>query len=834
MIKSTVWLKETFKSFWQSLGLQEDERPLAFGSVAELNKRLGLNSIIEYLPYQSFDPQTELYQCTHAKGIIVQAEPLNGASDHQVQIFYTLLQRTLPEGVILHCLLYANPQISEALEGFVAHRTHPSPLIQKGAERRSDFYKKAVHESLIPGQGMVLRDYQLLLSLVFDTKLKFDDQKINGFKNALLSALKGAGMVAKVLEPEGLMAWVDALLRPSASLKPKAIEIDELNTLAMHCAQTETAHIMTPTKIFVYQGEDSTHQIRNFRVQHFKDRSPHLSQMSDVIGHLFDRGAQLGCPFSLSFIIRIGDQSKEQRMAEARAFRSRQRAEKIARFSPQAIADAQEARQIIQDLEQQERLVEGSFQISLYCPNETADQCEAQLLNVFQASSLKWPLVKNVLLQFVMLLAHLPLAQSQDLLQDLNHLGLMYKLWAKNAAHMLPVIAEMKGMRTPRLMLAGRRGQVLFWDPFGNNRGNYNVCVCGISGSGKSVTVQEIVCSLVGSGGRVFIIDVGRSYKKITELLKGEFIEFNQETPLCLNPFSTVTELEDFLAFMIPFVCLMIDPQGQASSIESAYVAKAVKAVWDQKAQDGSMSDIADWLLANADQRAQDLGVILYPYTLEGPYSGYFNGKATVDFNNPMVIFELEEISGNKGFQSLIFMLLMYHVAEKMYLGARTQQTALIVDEAWDLLKGGQGGAIIEGIARRARKYKGCLITITQSVADYFASPAGQAAYTNSYWKLIHMQNQSDVIRLVEDKKLILDPFQKKLLCSVTTEHGVYSEMMILGDGQECAVGRLFLDPYSRILYSTQAKDFERLNAYCSQGMSLAEAIGQVAMETFG
>jgi conjugal transfer ATP-binding protein TraC len=834
LIKKAAQWKASFDTFFKNLLLQDDEEPLQFGNLKDINERLALKSILEYLPHQHFDPETEIYDCVDTQGIAIEACPLNGASDHQVQIFYTLLQRILPEGTLLHCLLYASPQIGSTFQGFMDHRSHPNPLIQAGSQRRAAFYQKAVHQSLIPGQGIVLRDYRLLISLVFDHSLKLDTQKIQGFKNALLSALKGAGMQAQVLKPEALMAWLDALLNPSAALEPRSIEVDEHHTLAMQVAQTDSAHLMTPSKIFVYQGEQSHFQIRNFRVQNFKDRSPHLSQMSDLIGHLFDRGAQIGCPFSLSFMLKICDQGKEQRVAQARAFRSRQRAEKIARFSPQAMEEAVEARQIIQELEHQERLVEGSFQISLYCPNESADECESQLLNVFQASSLKWPLVKNVLLHFVMLLGHLPLAQSQALFADLGRLGLIYKLWAKNAAHMLPLIAEMKGMSTPRLLLACRRGQILCWDPFGNNRGNYNVCVCGISGSGKSVTVQEIVCGLVGSGGRVFIIDVGRSYKKITELLEGEFIAFNKETPLCLNPFSTVIDLEDFLGFMVPFVCLMIDPEGHTASIESAYIAKAVKAVWDKKAQAGSMSDIAQWLLDHPDPRAQDLGVILYPYTLEGPYSTYFNGKANVDFNNPMVVFELEEISGNKGFQSLIFMLLMYHVAEKMYLGARTQQTALIVDEAWDLLKGGHGGAIIESIARRARKYKGCLITITQSIADYFASAAGMAAYTNSYWKLIHMQNQSDIVRLVDDKKLILDPFQKKLLCSVSTEHGLYSEMMILGDGQECAVGRLFLDPYARILYSTQAKDFEAVNAYCAKGMSLAEAILQVSEERFG
>jgi conjugal transfer ATP-binding protein TraC len=125
------------------------------------------------------------------------------------------------------------------------------------------------------------------------------------------------------------------------------------------------------------------------------------------------------------------------------------------------------------------------------------------------------------------------------------------------------------------------------------------------------------------------------------------------------------------------------------------------------------------------------------------------------------------------------------------------------------------------------------LITITQSIADYFASSAAEAAYVNSYWKLIHMQNKSDVNRLVENQKIILDNFQKRLLCSVTTEHGAYSELMILGDGQECTVGRLFLDPYSRILYSTQAKDFADVNQLCQQGVALADAIAIVAEQRF-
>lgn len=827
-------LPPQWNEFFSSILLQDSEQPLASGSLRSLNERLGLYSLSQYLPYESFDPLTEVYHCKGTQGILLEASPMVGASDNQVELFYSLVQRLLPEGAILHCLLYASPYIAPELDAYLEERQAGNPLSQTLAQQRVAFYKQGITHSLIPGQPAVLRDYRLLISLILDKHLNLTETKVLSLKTALLGALKGAHMAPQIVEPPRFLAWVNTLLRPSNSLYEKTLPYSELDTLSAQLALPEYSRIITPSKIFIYEGETKGYQIRNFRVSDFKEQSPHLSEMSDFIGNLFDASAQIGCPFSLSFMIQICNQTKEQNTARARAFRARQRAEKIARFSPQAVEEANVMRGIIKEIEDAERLVEVSFQVSLYAHTDIMEEQEAALFNVFQASSRKWQLVKNNLLQLPMLLAHLPLIQNQALLKELKSLGLLYKLWAKNAANMLPVIAEMKGMNSRKLMIVGRRGQILFWDPFGNNRGNYNVCVAGISGSGKSVTVQELVSALVGTGGRVFIIDVGRSYKKIAHLLSGEFIEFNKETHLCLNPFTTVSEVDEFLDFMTPFVCSMINPEGSPSAIEVAYVAKAVKFVWEAKQHQGSITDIADWLLKQEDPRAQDLGTVLYPYTTEGQYKHYFNGPANIDFNNPIVVFELEEISGNKRFQSLIFMLLMHHVTEKMYLGGRTQQIALIIDEAWDMLKGGQGGAIIENIARRSRKYKGSLVTLTQSIADYFASNAALAAYTNSYWKLIHMQNKSDVRRLIDEKKLILSPFQEKLLCSVTTEHGAYSELMILGDGQECAVGRLFLDPYSRILYSTQAKDFAEVNQLCQQGMALQEAIGVVAELRFG
>ena len=821
------------KDFFNSLVFKEEQ----IQSAKDFNlEDFGLFPLNQYFEYETFDETTDIYHCKNAKGVALEIEPMSGASDNNMEAVYSLLQRTLPEGAIIHCLLYASPHLGETFDEYVLARKGGHPVTRKLAEKRAEYWKKGVFKSLVPWQQNVLRDYKLLICLVFDNQLDISDSKIINLFERFKGVLRSLGVHYASARPERLMEWVNTLLRPNGKLRPEQKEYHDLNRLNSLSTLLASSHHFKRVFSDHILVDDGEWQIRNYRVEDFGKESPHLCQMSGLIGHLFENNAQIGCPFSLSFIVKICNASEENGNANVSAWRALQRAETIGKFSPKAVKDAQEARAIVGDIENAERLVLVSFQASLYCETSKASEHESGLMNVFQAADFRWRLIKNFMLQPVMMLAHLPLAQNFKWFKDMERLGLFYKVWAKNAAGMLPMVSDSKGMSQPNMMLVSRRGQVFFFDPFGNQRGNYNACVAGIAGSGKSVVVQEMANSLIGTGGRVFIIDIGRSYKKLCDNLSGQFIEFTQDSQLCLNPFSAVNsdELVEFYDFMVNFVAMMLNPQQGLTLFERAYIEKAIKYAWEIKGNQGSISDIASYLLKKSeDQRAKDLGTALYPYTEQGQYGHLFNGEATVDFNNAFVVFELEEISGNKLLQGIVFTLLMYHVTEKMYLGDRSTKISLIIDEAWTMLKGGQGGAIIENIARKARKYKGSLITITQSVMDYFLSEASHAAFTNSYWKIILMQNKGDIETLVEQKKLPLDPFQKRLLCSLKTEHGAYSEMMVLGDGGECVVGRLFLDPYSRVLYSTQAADFARLNELRANGVPLEEAIEIRAKENF-
>ncbi|MDF6860999.1 type IV secretion system protein TraC, partial [Escherichia coli] len=127
------------------------------------------------------------------------------------------------------------------------------------------------------------------------------------------------------------------------------------------------------------------------------------------------------------------------------------------------------------------------------------------------------------------------------------------------------------------MMFFGRRGTPTFLDFYSNQQGNYNVFVAGVSGSGKSVTMNEVVSAYRGIGARVWVIDVGRSYQNLIRLQKGTFLEFTPSTKLCINPFTWVgTDDElDFKAEMRmlkPMIGRMASPNAPLTEFQYALI----------------------------------------------------------------------------------------------------------------------------------------------------------------------------------------------------------------------------------------------------------------------
>jgi conjugal transfer ATP-binding protein TraC len=222
---------------------------------------------------------------------------------------------------------------------------------------------------------------------------------------------------------------------------------------------------------------------------------------------------------------------------------------------------------------------------------------------------------------------------------------------------------------------------------------------------------------------------------------------------------------------------------------------------------------------------------MLTPYTKGGLYGRYFEGENNVNFDNAMVLIELEELKEKKDLQSVVLQMFIMTITNQTFFGDRRTPFHICIDEAWDLLRGKQTGVFIETLARRLRKYNGSLVIGTQSVDDFYSTPGALAAYENSDWMCLLSQKKSSIKRFAESGKIEINASKQAALESVHTKHGEYSEVMICDGEGNYSIGKLPLDPFSGLLYSTKADEYTKLKECQSRGMSISEAIDSILRE---
>jgi conjugal transfer ATP-binding protein TraC len=268
-------------------------------------------------------------------------------------------------------------------------------------------------------------------------------------------------------------------------------------------------------------------------------------------------------------------------------------------------------------------------------------------------------------------------------------------------------------------------------------------------------------------------------------------------------------------------------------------IGNCIKDVWDEKQTDATISDVWDHLKAQMDTATPDMArdlnrllVALLPYTANGVYASYFNGPATIDFSNNFIVLELEELKSRKDLQALVLEIIMYRITQEMYLD-RSRRKLVIIDEAWDLMGSNTSASFIEAGYRRARKYRGSFGMVTQSVDDFYKNAAAKAAIDNADWLFLLRQKSESIDRLEKEGKLRVDEYLRRILNSVSTEHGMYSEIYV-SNPTGSGIGRLLLDPFTMLLYSTRAEDFEAIRSYQAQGLDIVRAIERVLQDRGG
>ena len=829
------WSEKIAGWFGESTRWGVGEKTPSPDELADFFAQFPLSSL---LPYETYDPATQLFFNKNSQGFMLEVAPLTGATQQTVQILGSLITDVLPITADLQCLLWASDKIGEGIDAFAAERSGAGDTFAWLAEKRAEFLKAGTLQSLTSSGSFLLRDFRLFFVVSMPLKNNSpENETLCQLREDIMSSLNSVQMASRNIPIQNFISVLTDLLNPSRSPYPAKQRWNEWDALSLQITDPEYRCRVFSDKLTLSKKASNNEiseswEVHAFSVRDFPEAAG-LWQTHEHLGQLFNAALQIPCPFVISFHVRALDAEKSAASAQMHYMNKDSTAKsQLAKFKPSIGKEHRDWGFVRDRLAEGDRLVKVFYQVILYTLPEEAHAAERKIRDLYRANG--WKLRKESFLQLQSWLAMLPMVMTEGMFDDLKRLGRLRTMNALSAINLAPLLGEWKGTQKPSLFLPGRRGQIAIWNPFDNPEGNYNVAIAATSGSGKSALTQEYIVALLGAGGRVWVIDVGRSYEKTCRLLGGEFLEFKSDNPISLNLFTFIEDMNDeSLEILKPLLAAMARPQGSVSDEEMTFLEKAVKAAWDQQGAAASITTVAGWLEKQTSPICTTLAHLLYPYTNTGMYGKYFEGPCTLNINNNFIVLELEELKQKKDLQKIVLLVLMYQISKRMYLGSRSQVKSCVIDEAWDLLGGDNEGAakFIETGYRRARRYNANFVTITQGINDYFKNATSIAAYENSAFNLILAQNRESIAQLRASKRLPMDDYLEKLFESVRRTDD-YSECVIKSP-QGVSVHRIIFDPYSRILYSSKGDEFEAVKKLQAQGLTLQAAIEIVAQQKF-
>jgi conjugal transfer ATP-binding protein TraC len=814
---------------------------------------LGVPMLAHWLPYRSYDAKNGIFYNSASRGFVIETAPLVGADERTGEILTQFLSEAIPTPGCLQFHQWMSPRVGERLSQWYLPRYSARGVYERMAKHRVDFLTDGVWKSLSADAPFSLRHHRVAISYSTPESSNVTAEEIVAVMDVLISALASINVSARKMDPPALIAWIDDITSPTTAAGEDIVSYNPLDPIADQAIRRDVELHVEPDRMLLRTerfrptgrtieeapeiGEilPDVFDVRSFSVRNLPTRWAPWD-VARLIGDMFTDKLRMPCPVATNLCIEFPDAMAATNKASFKFMRTTSLADsKSSRFLPQLRDQSQEWRYVNDELRQGRKLVRVFFSVTAFSPKGRGDANERVLKSVYRAAG--WDLLDDRYLQIMGLLCAMPMTMANGLARDLERMKRMRTLLTTTAANLAPIQGEFLGGQVPHLMLIGRRGQPYFWSPFENKAGNHNVAVVGKSGSGKSVTLQELCASLCGAGARVVVIDDGRSFEHSAKLQGGAFVEFTMSSGFCLNPFSMIDEtlaaadedyLLDCMAMLKAIVNQMSRHIDRLNDTERGLIDGAVNSVWEQKGRSGSIDDVIAALDATGNALASDLGIAMRPFSSGGTYGRFFKGEVSFELSSQLTVFELSDLSSREELRSVVLTAIMFMSQQMMRKVERSVPKALLLDEAWQMLRGGAMADFIETYARTCRKYGASLVTATQSLNDYYKSAGSIAALENSDWFVILQQKPETIADFKKHDRFEMDDYTDALLRSLKINGREYSDILIKGP-ETLAVGRLVLDPFSSAVYSSSPAVYAAIEALVDEGLTMDEAIERIA-----
>jgi hypothetical protein len=253
---------------------------------------------------------------------------------------------------------------------------------------------------------------------------------------------------------------------------------------------------------------------------------------------------------------------------------------------------------------------------------------------------------------------------------------------------------------------------------------NYNSCILGTSGSGKSYMakleiLRQVMCV---EKLRAFILDPLGEFGDLTRALGGTSLAFGPGEETHLNPLWVGTNRTERVRLALEFLSALMDiDQEEASILDSA-----LHALYLERQDEVVLGDLLAKIRSVQVPAAARLATLL-ERAVSGSLS-WLNHATDMDLAGRLVTFDIRGVDKTL-FAPMMGLVLGY---VSMECARNMEKKLVVVDEAWYLMEKETTARALANATRHFRHYHTGLTLISQTAEDFLGSEQGRVVLSNT------------------------------------------------------------------------------------------------------
>jgi conjugal transfer ATP-binding protein TraC len=813
----------------------------------KLFERQELDSIF---PVRAYDPESKLFWCKgdDKESYLAAAwlcAPLSGVDSQSSLNLKSILSNDYPKDTLISFHLTTTTFIDPILSRFYNARSHvmsdksnpiKADIARRYCANRVKLYQEGAKAPLDEGNPLLLKDFTMVCTMkvpVDKVPTDEDFDKIRTLAVSFESALTSLKCSPSQMNHEDYLAIMRQMLNPSKYPKMQFDPNREINEQ-------------------IFDNEDSVHvekghlvvndrYVRSLSVQRFPEVAL-LPQVSHLVGDPRGSQNQILEPFVLSTHVYLPDFQKER--DDIRAKGTKLRTQAMGRFGsmfPRIKLKSDNMQVLIDSIDEGNRPVK--VWTNLLLSSESLDGLNKQATKVKTFYEYNGYLLKvDTFTQAPCWQQQFPMAIVPQVVNATHKFSTMS---SDHACELIPIVADFKGNGPgANCLFYTKRGQPVMYDPYDSDT-SFNGVIAGISGSGKSVLCNDLLMGLYTRNAVIRIIDSGYSYRKTTDIVGGEFIDFaDGASDICINPFTNIEDIQMEYSGIETILEYMAAPTEGLTDYQRSKLQQYVLECFRVHGNKLEITLLSEHIhkagAQDNDLPVKQMAAQFFKYTRHGTFGKYFQGDANLKMSGDWSCLELDGLQSQPELRMIVLIMMVMKLKQDFISTDRSRFGIVLIDEFWKFAKINTENpeppdpgvlkvlAFIDESYRVFRKFNKCCFVATQSLLDL---GLGSPLLNNSESIILGKQRKEAISYMKDKKMLAISDYDYKMLETLDRKGSMYSEFFIYTTNRGSGFLRFKLDRFSQLLYTSNATEDSRIRYYESQGFTIPQAIEEYMKE---